>query len=120
MADEPDNLALKQLQAIRRDQAAMLEQIQTLARQMARIGETHVDVQRSVVEVQRAMGDIKVTISEMRSDIVQLEIHNLTRHNEILEILHRLDETEQQQGPANQALEQDPSSDPAAIHIDDQ
>ena len=26
----------------------------------------------------------------------------------------------EKQGPANQALEQDPSSDPVAIHIDDQ
>ena len=120
MTDEPENPIHAHLQAIRRDQAAMLEQIQTLVRQMARIAETHVDVQRSIVEVQRTVGDIKVTLTEMRSDIVQLEIHNLTRHNEILEILHRLDETELQQGPAKQTLEQDPSSDPAAIHIDDQ
>ena len=120
MADEPEKLALAHLQAIRRDQAAMLEQIQTLARQMARIAETHVDVQRSVVEVQRTMGEMKLTLTEMRSDILLLENLNITRHNEILGILHRLDETEQQQGPANQALGQDPSSDPAAIHIDDQ
>jgi hypothetical protein len=113
MADEPEKLALAHLQAIRRDQAAMLEQIQTLARQMARIAEVNVDFQRT-------MGEMKLTLTEMRSDILLLENLNITRHNEILGILHRLDETEQQQGPANQALEQDPSSDPAAIHIDDQ
>ena len=113
MADDPENLTLAHLQALRRDQAAMLEQIQTLARQMARIAETHVDVQRT-------MGDIKVTLTEMRSDILLLENLNITRHNEILGILHRLDETELQQSPAKQALDQDPSSDQAAIHIDDQ
>jgi hypothetical protein len=113
MVDEPEKLALAHLQAIRRDQAAMLEQIQTLARQMARIAEVNVDFQRT-------MGEMKLTLTEMRSDILLLENLNITRHNEILGILHRLDETEQQQGPANQALEQDPSSDPAAIHIDDQ
>ena len=103
MADEPEKLALAHLQAIRRDQAAMLEQIQTLARQMARIAEVNVDFQRT-------MGEMKLTLTEMRSDILLLENLNITRHNEILGILHRLDETEQQQGPANQALEQDPSS----------
>src|ERR687898_611498 len=113
MADEPEKLALARLQAIRRDQAAILEQIQTLARQMARIAEVNVDFQRT-------MGEMKLTLTEMRSDILLLENLNITRHNEILGILHRLDETEQQQGPVNQALEQDPSSDPAAIHIDDQ
>src|SRR5215207_4371389 len=38
--DEPENSILAHLQAIRRDQAAMLEQIQTLARQVARLAET--------------------------------------------------------------------------------
>jgi hypothetical protein len=58
MADEPENPILAHLQAIRRDQAAMLEQIQTLARQMARLAEAR---------------DVKATLTEMRSDVIQLE-----------------------------------------------
>ena len=65
-SDEPENPILAHLQAIRRDQVAMLEQIQMLARQIARLAEAHVDVQQ-------ATGDIKATPPERRSDVIQLE-----------------------------------------------
>ena len=48
-SDEPENPILAHLQAIRRDQVAMLEQIQMLARQIARLAEAHVDVQQATV-----------------------------------------------------------------------
>ena len=72
----------------------MLEQIQTLARQMSRIADTH-------VEFQCALGEIKVAVTEVRSDVI--ENHNLTRHNEILETLHRLDKSDHQR--ADQAFD---------------
>jgi hypothetical protein len=66
MTDGPENPILAHLQAIRRDQAAMLEQIQTLARQVARLAETHGSVQQTI-------GDDKATLTGMRSDVIQLE-----------------------------------------------
>jgi hypothetical protein len=41
------------------------------------------------VDFQRTMGEMNLLLENL----------NITRHNEILGILHRLDETEQQRGP---------------------
>jgi hypothetical protein len=66
MTNEPENPILAHLQAIRRDQAVMLEQIQRLARQIARLAETQVGVQQTI-------GDDNATLTGMRSDVIQLE-----------------------------------------------
>ena len=67
MAEEPENLVLVQLQGIRRELRALLEQHQTFARQQVR------------VELQRQMGEVHRQIGELRSDMVLLENHNVSR-----------------------------------------
>jgi uncharacterized protein (UPF0335 family) len=58
MANEPDTPTLVQLQAMRRDQAAIVEQLEALVRQMSRMADTQVDLVRQI-------GEIRTTLTEM-------------------------------------------------------
>jgi hypothetical protein len=88
MANEPEDPVLVELRSLRRELAALLEHQTTFARQQTKIVET-------LEEIRRQIGDA-------RSEIVLLESHNITRHTEILAILRRLEDVEQQQTTTEQ------------------
>jgi CHAD domain-containing protein len=78
---EPENLVLHELRAVRREFAAVLENQETFSRQQVRLF-------NALQEMSRHLGDI-------RTDVILLENHNISRHGEILAILRRLDMTEE-------------------------
>jgi hypothetical protein len=81
---------LAQLQAIRRELAAVRENQETFSRQQ--------------VQVVEGLEELRRLVGHARSDIVQLE--NITRHNEILSILNRLDESDRERRRYRMTIEE--------------
>lgn len=87
---DPQDIVLLELQGLRRELAAVLEQQETFMRHMIRLADGQVDLSRQMMELTAAL-------SEIRSDVLLLKSQNLTRHNEVLDILRRLDEIDHEQ-----------------------
>src|SRR4051812_29296529 len=77
-----DNLVLRQVQGSRRDVAAVLDNQVRQQDLIARLSR-HVD---------EGFTQVALDIVEMKSDIVLLENKLLSRHNELLRVMRRLDE----------------------------
>ena len=95
MSDSETTL-LAELQALRREMAAVLEQQETLVRHMIRLADGHVEIAQQVMA-------LKTALSEIRNNGPKLDEGSNT---EILDILRRLDESNrEQQEPARQRRE---------------
>jgi seryl-tRNA synthetase len=92
MTAEPENLVLVELRGIRREFRAMLENQQTFARQQGQFLEGMNNLSNDIKDLRRVVQDL-------RSDVVMLESHNITRHNEILDILRRIESIESEELP---------------------
>jgi predicted nuclease with TOPRIM domain len=77
-----ENLIIAQLQGIRRELAAMLEN-QLRDRQL---------ITRLASRMEQGFGEVRRDIQDLRSDVTLLENSLLTRHNEMMQVMRRLDE----------------------------
>jgi DNA integrity scanning protein DisA with diadenylate cyclase activity len=80
MATEPENLILTELRGLRRELQASLENQELFAKRQA--------------QFQQTLAQFQQTLTELRGDVILLENHNITRHTEILQILHRLEDVD--------------------------
>lgn len=76
--------------SLRRIEKSLDLVMETLLRHDTRLGR----VERDVGELRRDLGELRRDIAEVRSDLVLTENRILTQANEILRIVHRLDDGE--------------------------
>ncbi|MBV9075877.1 MAG: hypothetical protein JO048_00150 [Methylobacteriaceae bacterium] len=79
-----NNLILRQLQGLRREMEAVLERQDRTQQLVVRLDQ----------HMEARFAELRAAMAEMRSDAVLQENRLLTRHNEILGILRRLDDAE--------------------------
>lgn len=85
-----NNLVLRHLQGLRREMQAVLERQDRTQHLVVRL-DSHMEARFAQVEARLA--EVRSTLSEVTSDLVLMENQLLNRHNEVLGILRRLDET---------------------------
>ena len=82
MADEPTDLVLIHLQGLRREMAALLER-QLRDREL---------VSKVFNELMAFRTEVREELRDIKSDVIHLENQMVSRHNEILGVIRRLDE----------------------------
>lgn len=92
-ADETESLTLRHLRSLRRDMAAVLEN-QARDRQL---------ITRLAARMDQSVGEIRRDIADLRGDVVLLENGLLSRHNEILAVMRRLDDIDRPRGRSEEA-----------------
>lgn len=92
MADEKhEDLTLAQLRGLRREVAALLENQDTLSKQIIRLYE-HVD---KLLDDMRGLTDeVRRDFQSVKSDIVMFESQNISRHRETINAIRRIEATE--------------------------
>jgi|SoiMethySBSTD1v2_1073268.scaffolds.fasta_scaffold296115_3 hypothetical protein len=87
---DPTNLVLRQLQGLRREMAAVLE---NQRRDRELITRLTLSMDQISLRMDQGFAEIRKEISAIRSDLVMLENGLLNRQNEILDLVRRIDES---------------------------
>jgi hypothetical protein len=86
---DPTNLVLRQLQGLRREMAAVLE---NQRRDRELITRLTLNMDQLSLRVDNGFAKVRKEIGAIRSDLLMLENGPLNRHNEILYLVRRMDE----------------------------
>ena len=91
-----EDLTLRHLRALRVQHEKDREVLVRLGELVSRLADRVGDTMSAVKDMDARMTN---SFNEVRSDIVLLENQNISRHGEVLGILHRLDELEASAAP---------------------
>ena len=92
MADEPENLILREIRETRREHLASQESLALSLRHLSTFVKS---LDRLHDEFDKFRAEMRAALRDVRSDIYTSDVNSLNRHNDVLRVMERLSSIEE-------------------------